>query len=39
MRNLPVKLKYRFIEKGFDTCTVKDMNWLGSKNGELLQLC
>jgi predicted nuclease of predicted toxin-antitoxin system len=36
--NLPVKLKYRFIEKGFDTYTVKDMNWLGSKNGELLQL-
>ena len=36
--NLPVKLKYRFIEKGFSAFTVKDMNWLGKQNGELLQL-
>jgi len=27
--NLPVKLKYRFIDKGFDAYTVRDMNWLG----------
>lgn len=35
--NLPVKLKYRFTEKGFSAFTVKDMNWLGKHNGELLQ--
>src|SRR4051812_31435880 len=36
--NLPVKLKYRFLEKGLEAYTLKDMNWLGKKNGELLQL-
>lgn len=36
--NLPVKLKHRFIEKGFDAFTVKDMKWLGKENGELLSL-
>ena len=36
--NLPVKLKYRFIEKGFSAFTVKDMNWWGKQNGELLRL-
>ncbi|MGN6247473.1 MAG: DUF5615 family PIN-like protein [Ginsengibacter sp.] len=34
--NLPVKLKYRFIENGFDTLTVRDCNWTGKENGELL---
>lgn len=36
--NLPIKLKYRFIDHGFDSYTVKDMAWLGKKNGELLNL-
>lgn len=36
--NLPIKLKYRFTEKGLMAFTVKDMNWLGRQNGELLQL-
>lgn len=36
--NLPVKLKYRFSETGFETFTVRDMQWLGKENGELLQL-
>lgn len=36
--NLPVKLKLRFVENGFDAFTVKDMNWLGKQNGDLLQL-
>jgi predicted nuclease of predicted toxin-antitoxin system len=35
--NLPVKLKYRFIDKGFDAYTVRDMNWLGKENGELFK--
>ena len=35
--NLQVKLKYRFEENEFETFTVKDMNWLGKQNGELLQ--
>lgn len=33
---LPTKLKYRFIEAGFDVSTVRDMEWLGKKNGDLL---
>jgi len=36
--NLPVKLKHRFIEKGLESYTLKDLKWLGSKNGELLRL-
>ena len=36
--NLPVKLKYRFLEKNLNTFTLRDLNWLGKKNGELLQL-
>jgi predicted nuclease of predicted toxin-antitoxin system len=35
---LPTKLKYRFIEAGYDVFTVRDMNWLGKKNGDLSQL-
>lgn len=34
---LPTKLKYRFTEHYFDAFTVRDMGWLGKKNGELLQ--
>ncbi|MGN6532725.1 MAG: DUF5615 family PIN-like protein [Ginsengibacter sp.] len=34
--NLPVKLKYRFTEKGINAFTVRDMRWLGKKNGDLL---
>ena len=33
---LPIKLKYRFAEKGYEVYSVKDMNWLGIKNGQLL---
>lgn len=36
--NLPVKLKYRFIDNNVDAYTVKDMKWLGKENGELLKL-
>ena len=35
--NLPIKLKYRFIDSGIDAFTVKDMRWLGKENGDLLQ--
>ena len=33
--NLPTKLKYNFSDK-FEIHTVKDMGWVGKKNGELL---
>jgi len=36
--NLPVKLKYRFTKNGIDAFTVRDMQWLGKGNGDLLQL-
>lgn len=36
--NLPVKLKYRFIDAGFNTFTVRDMGWQSKENGELLSL-
>ena len=36
--NLPVKLKHRFKEFGWDVFTMKDMQWFGKENGELLQL-
>jgi len=35
---LPTKLKYRFADTGYEVSTVRDMAWLGKKNGELLQL-
>jgi hypothetical protein len=35
--NLPAKLKTDF-GAGFEVETVRDMNWLGKKNGELLGL-
>ena len=35
--NLPTKLKYYFGEN-FEILAVKDMGWLGKKNGELLRL-
>lgn len=35
---LPVKLKYRFTDAAYETYTVKEMGWLGKKNGELLEL-
>ena len=35
--NMPTKVKYDFGE-GYDLSTVKDMGWLGKKNGELLGL-
>ena len=36
--NLPVKLKYRFIDNEIDAYTVRAMNWLGKANGDLLHL-
>jgi predicted nuclease of predicted toxin-antitoxin system len=36
--NLPIKLKFRFLEQGMETYTTRDMHWLGKKNGELLKL-
>lgn len=36
--NLPVKLKYRFVEAGINVFTTRDMQWLGTKNGELVRL-
>jgi predicted nuclease of predicted toxin-antitoxin system len=36
--NLPVKLKYRFLEKGIDASTVADKKWNSKQNGELLEL-
>lgn len=35
--NMPAKVKYDFGEN-FEIHTVKDMGWLGMKNGELLNL-
>ena len=35
--NMPTKVKYDFGE-GHDISTVRDMGWLGKKNGELLGL-
>ena len=35
--NLPVKLKYRFVENGINAFTIKDMGWLGKENGSLLK--
>ncbi len=35
--NIPVKLKYRFIETGIDAFTIRDMKWLGKENGFLLK--
>jgi len=36
--NLPVKLKYRFLENSIEVLTARDMDWLGKENGELLNL-
>ncbi|WP_299290474.1 DUF5615 family PIN-like protein [uncultured Mucilaginibacter sp.] len=35
--NMPTKVKYDFGD-GFNVSTVRDMDWLGKKNGELLGL-
>lgn len=35
--NMPIKVKYDF-GKGHEVKTVRDMDWLGKKNGELLGL-
>lgn len=36
--NLPVKLKYRLLERGLEVLTIGDKEWNSKKNGELLQL-
>lgn len=36
--NLPVKLKFRFLDRGLNTFTVADKNWNSKQNGELLDL-
>jgi predicted nuclease of predicted toxin-antitoxin system len=35
---LPTKLKYIFSGSGYEVLTVRDMKWLGTKNGRLLEL-
>lgn len=35
---LPTKLKYIFSDTEYDVFTVRDMKWLGTKNGDLLKL-
>jgi predicted nuclease of predicted toxin-antitoxin system len=35
---LPTKLKNLFLDMGYEVFTVRDMKWLGTKNGELLKL-
>lgn len=35
--NMPTKIKFDF-GKGYEVQTVRDMGWLGKKNGELLGL-
>ena len=35
---LPTKLRYRFNDAPYEIYTVRDMGWLGKKNGELLKL-
>jgi predicted nuclease of predicted toxin-antitoxin system len=35
---LPTKLKYLFLDSGNEVFTVRDMKWLGTKNGDLLEL-
>jgi predicted nuclease of predicted toxin-antitoxin system len=34
--NLPKRLLFRLLENGFEASTVRDMGWLGLKNGKLL---
>ena len=35
---LPTKLKFRFLNSNHEVITVRDMEWLGKKNGELIKL-
>ena len=35
--NIPKRLKYRIIESGYEANSIRDMNWLGLKDGELLK--
>ncbi len=35
---LPTKLKYLFSNPAYEVFTVRDMKWLGTKNGHLLEL-
>ena len=36
--NVPVKLRYRFSERGIEVSTISEQKWNSKKNGELLQL-
>ena len=36
--NLPVKLKYRLVERGMEVFTIADKKWNSKQNGELLEL-
>ncbi|MGZ4048332.1 MAG: DUF5615 family PIN-like protein [Bacteroidia bacterium] len=36
--NIDIRFKYQFDINQHEVFTVRDMNWLGIKNGELLQL-
>jgi predicted nuclease of predicted toxin-antitoxin system len=35
--NIPKRLKYRLLENGYEVYSVRDMNWLGLKDKELLK--
>lgn len=35
---LPTKLKYLFSDSDYEVLTVRDMKWLGTKNGRLIEL-
>ncbi|MBK8549876.1 MAG: DUF5615 family PIN-like protein [Ignavibacteria bacterium] len=35
--NIPIDLKLEFLETVYEVFTVKELNWLGIKNGELIQ--
>ena len=36
--NLPLKLKYRLLERGLEVITIADKKWNSKQNGELLEL-
>ncbi|MEO5947770.1 MAG: DUF5615 family PIN-like protein, partial [Chitinophagaceae bacterium] len=36
--NVPVKLRYRFSDRGIEVSTISEQKWNSKKNGELLLL-
>ncbi len=35
---LPTKLKFRFLNSNHEVVTLRDIEWMGKKNGELIKL-